>query len=614
MATPTPATTDEFVALVRRTGLVADIPADLPDRPDRAAGELVRRKLLTPFQARMILAGRSRGFLLGDYVIKDQIGQGGMGSVYLGVHRTLGRKAAIKVLPPSIAGDQMARQRFLREARTAAALDHPNVVKLYDVARESDVWFLAMEFVEGQTLEQVVSTRGPLHHSRAAGYIAQAAAGLQHAHEKGFIHRDIKPGNLILTPDGAVKILDMGLARPVGPEGTLTVANDPAGTFGTADYISPEQVVSEPDIDIRADLYCLGLTFFYLVSGRPPFEGNTASKLVQQKLGQLPDLMELVDGFPPGLADVIAGMTAKHREDRYATPAEVILALKPWLEQSPKLMAGVSGTKAANDQLSSEALRRDTGRAAPPPKKGVPVWVWAAVGGVALALVAGGVAVALVMMAKKDPPKPTFPAVIPTDPIPPPTVPTPTTKPTPATKPTPTTPPTTPLPPATGSVIYTAELSGLKPFEVKITNEGGAAKEAASGPGVYPDGWTATTWTAGNKVKAFGTADGLGTKAEQGSAILFAPVQPLDGKVPAVRVTVEYRSTTADKKLDLRVREVGSKDNVVRPLPPTGGEWKTTEVDFDTPGIKQARFEFHNQDTAQDATFEVRKFSVRAAK
>ncbi len=613
MAATTPATTAEFLDLVRRTGLIPQVPTDLPDAPDRAAGELVRRKLLTPFQARMILAGRTRGFVLGDYVIKDQIGQGGMGFVYLGVHRTLGRKAAVKVLPPSIAGEQIARQRFLREARTAAALDHPNVVKLYDVARDEEVWYLVMEFVEGETLDHVVTTRGPLHYSRAVGYVAQAAAGLQHAFEKGFIHRDIKPGNLILTPEGGVKILDMGLARPVGPEGTLTVANDPAGTFGTADYISPEQVVSEPDIDIRADIYCLGLTFFFLVTGRPPFQGHTASKLVQQKLAQLPDLTELVDHFPPGLAQVIAGMTAKHREERYETPADVILALKPWLEQSPKLMAGVSGTRAANDRLSTQAMQVPGPRQpAEREKKGPPVWVWAAVGGVLLAVAAGGVAVALAMMNKGTTPttgpQPTQPATPPT------TEPAPATKPAPPTKPA--TPPTatTPLPPATGIVIYEKELAGLTPFEVVLTNNGGTVAESATGSGKYPDGWTATTWAAGNKVRAFGTADGLGTKAEQGSAILFAPVQPLDGKVPAVRVTVEYRSTTADKKLDLRVREVGSKDNVVKYLPPTGGEWKTAEIEFDTTKIAAARFEFHNQDTSKDAKFEVRKFSVRAVK
>lgn len=400
MPSQAPATTAEFLALVRRSGLLPDPPTDLPDPPDKAAGELVRRKLLTPFQARMILTGRTRGFKLGDYVIREQIGQGGMGFVYLAVHGTLGRKAAVKVLPPSIATDQLARQRFLREARTAAALDHPNVVKLYDVARDGEVWFLVMEFVEGKTLEQLVKAGGPMPYTQAAQYIAQAASGLQHAHEKGFIHRDIKPGNLILTPEGAVKILDMGLARPVGPEGILTVAMDPGALLGTADYISPEQVMSDPDIDIRADIYCLGLVFYYLVTGRPPFEGSTAGKLVKQKLAQLPLLDEVVPGFPPELADVVHTMTAKERDERYATPADVILALKPWLEHSPRLMAGVSGTQAANNRLSRDALRHDPEPDAPEPpqKKGVPMWVWAVLVAVVMALTAGGVAVTLLMI------------------------------------------------------------------------------------------------------------------------------------------------------------------------------------------------------------------------
>ncbi len=595
LATPAPATTAEFVALVRRTGLVADVPADLPDPPDKAAGELVRRKLLTTFQARMILAGRTRGFKLGDYVIRDQIGQGGMGTVYLAVHSTLGRKAAVKVLPPSIAGDQLSRQRFLREARTAAALDHPNVVKLYDVARDEDVWYLVMEFVDGKTLEQLVKAGGPMPYTQAAQYVAQAASGLQHAHEKGFIHRDIKPGNLILTPEGGVKILDMGLARPVGPEGILTVALDPGAVVGTADYISPEQVTSDPDLDIRADLYCLGLTFYYLVTGRPPFEGSTAGKLVKQKLAQLPLLDEVVPDFPPALADVIHRMTAKDRAERYDTPADVILALKPWLEHSPKLMAGVSGTEAAHDRLSTEAMRPDDPEPdEPPPKKGVPVWLWAVVVAVVMALLAGGVAVAVVMMAKPAPPT--------TSPVtPPPTEPTPTA---PTTKPT--TPATTPAA-AAGKVIYTANLTGLTPFEVQLLND-------AKHEDKMPPGWSAVSWKAGNKVRVFATAEGLGTQAEAGSAILFAPVQKLDQKVPAVTVTVEYRSTVADKKLDLRVREVGVQENVVRYLPPTGGEWKSEVVVFDTAKITSARFEFHNQDTGQDATFEVRKFTVRGGK
>jgi len=401
-----PATTAEFLSLVRRSGLLPNPPTDLPDQPDKAAGELVRRRLLTPFQAKMLLAGRSRGFVLGDYVIRDQIGQGGMGFVYLGVHRTLGRKAAIKVLPPSIATEQLARQRFLREARTAAALDHPNVVKLYDVARDDDVWFLVMEFVEGQTLDQIVKASGPLPYAVAAQYIAQAAAGLQHAYEKGFIHRDIKPANLILTPDGAVKILDMGLARPVGPEGILTVAADPGAMVGTADYMSPEQVMSDPDLDIRADIYCLGLTFFFLVTGRPPFEGSTAGKLVKQKLAQLPSLTDLVDDFPLELAAVISGMTEKERDERYETPADVILALKAWLDHSPRLMAGVSGTKAANDRLSTQALQMPEPREPVEVKKGMPVWVWAVVGGVLLALIAGGVVVTIAVLAKSDGAKP----------------------------------------------------------------------------------------------------------------------------------------------------------------------------------------------------------------
>lgn len=205
-----------------------------------------------------------------------------------------------------------------------------------------------------------------------------------------------------------MKILDMGLARPVGPEGTLTVAMDPGGVIGTADYISPEQVTSDPHIDIRADLYCLGLTFYFLVTGRPPFEGSTAGKLVKQKLAQLPLLDEVVPDFPPALADVVHRMTAKERDERYDTPADVILALKPWLEHSPRLMAGVSGTQAAHDRLSREALRHDPEPVEPEtPKKGVPVWVWAVLVAVVMALAAGGAVAAMLVLMKGDAGTPT---------------------------------------------------------------------------------------------------------------------------------------------------------------------------------------------------------------
>ncbi len=404
MAAIAPADTPALLDLIRRSGVLPDAivadtlaaAASLPSDPVHAATALVRKGVLTQFQARMLLAGKVRGFRLGDYLIQDQIGQGGMGAVFLAVHQTLGRKVAIKVLPPAVADDRVALERFLREARTAAALDHPNIVKLFDVCKQADLRYLVMEFVDGQTLEQVVRAGG-IAPSRAVGYIAQAAAGLQHAHEKGFIHRDIKPANLMLTADGTVKILDMGLARPVGSSAGLTEQLDLGAVVGTADYVAPEQAMNLPGLDIRADIYSLGVTFYALVTGRPPFSGSTASKLVQHQLKDAPSLSRLDKTFPPKLASVAARMMAKKPDDRYPTPADVILALQPWLTESPNLTAAVSRTEAGRTRLSSSNLHRTIEPAEPTRKKGVPGWVWAAVAGGVLAVAAGGVALGMLM-------------------------------------------------------------------------------------------------------------------------------------------------------------------------------------------------------------------------
>src|SRR5579883_699434 len=272
-----------------------------------------------------------------------------MGAVYLAEHETLRRRVALKVLTPpnGDANGKLTVERFLREARAAAALDHPNIVRIHDVAQQADVHYLVMEYVEGQTLDQMLEAGGPVTPSRAVGYVAQAAAGLQHAHEKGFVHRDIKPANLIVAKDGTVKILDMGLARSFTAErDKLTEVMDQGAIIGTADFIAPEQAMNAPHIDIRADVYSLGATFFALVTGKPPFAGNTTQKLIQHQMKEAPDLTVLDKTFPPELAGVVAKMLQKKPEKRYQTPAEVITALAPWLSDDggTKVMAGLSGT------------------------------------------------------------------------------------------------------------------------------------------------------------------------------------------------------------------------------------------------------------------------------
>jgi hypothetical protein len=363
-----PTTTNEFLEMVFKSGICSAEELDtklgsgttLPREADRLAALLVRRGVLTTFQAKLLLAGRVNGFKLGPYVIRDQLGRGGMGTVYLAEHKTLRRKVALKVLvPPKDANEaKLAVERFLREARAAAALNHPNIVRLHDVGKQGTINYLIMEYVEGDTLESLLVKGGPITPSRAVGYIAQAAAGLQHAHENGFVHRDIKPSNLMLAKDGTVKILDMGLARSHAANDQLTEKLNNGAIIGTTDYMAPEQALGASKIDIRADIYSLGATFFTLVTGNPPFGGTTSQKLMQHQLRAAPLLTELDPTFPEGLAQVASKMLAKKPSERFHTPADVIAALAAWLPRDgeTKVAAALAETRVGNSAVIAKTL------------------------------------------------------------------------------------------------------------------------------------------------------------------------------------------------------------------------------------------------------------------
>ena len=398
----TPGTTAELFVLYRKSGLYDEdsfrkrYPHDdeFPKDAREAAAELVRTGFLTNFQAKQLLAGRHRGFTLGTYRILQPIGQGGMGVVFLGEHTSLKRRVAIKVLPAEKAKDRLTIERFYREARAAAALSHPNIVGLYDVSQGGGVHFLAMEYVEGTDLQALMAKTGPLHHAQAASYIAQAAAGLQHAHSKGIVHRDIKPANLILAKDGVIKILDMGLARSLtNTEDQLTGLLGEGEVSGTADYIAPEQALGQPS-DERADIYSLGATLYSLVAGHPPFSGSTTQKLMQHQLKEPPSLNKKLAGrVPPALAEVVMKMMAKRPSERYQTPEDVIDALGPWLPApTTGSIVGEPLTRSATS-LSRQTKQKKKKRAEViAESRAVPVWVWGAgVATLMLLLIGGGV-------------------------------------------------------------------------------------------------------------------------------------------------------------------------------------------------------------------------------
>jgi serine/threonine protein kinase len=271
-----------------------------------------------------------------DYEILRELGRGGMGVVYLALNRLMGRKEVLKIVSRELMDRRGVLDRFLREIRNAAQLHHPNIVTAYSVIRSGESIAFAMEYVEGYDLAQLVKGRGPLPVSLASNFIYQAAQGLEYAHQKGMVHRDIKPSNLILARAGTrpiVKVLDFGLAKATreGPvDGGLTAEGQ---MLGTPDYIAPEQSLDAQKADIRADVYSLGCTLYYLLSGSAPFRGSSLYEILQAHHSSEAKSLNLVrPEVPSELAAIVAKMMAKVPARRYQTPGEVARALKPFFK------------------------------------------------------------------------------------------------------------------------------------------------------------------------------------------------------------------------------------------------------------------------------------------
>ena len=615
-----PSSTNDLLELVRKSGIVREELFDThlreyPDLPTDAvqsAATLVKGGLLTRFQAKLLLTGRYRGFKLGPYVVKEQIGQGGMGAVYLAEHETLRRLVALKVLtqPKKDASAKLTIERFQREARAAAALDHPNIVRMHDVGRHADLHYLAMEYVEGQTLEQILTSGGPITPSRAVEYIAQAAAGLQHAFEKGFIHRDIKPSNLMLSKDGTIKILDMGLARSFTDDtDKLTEVLDKGAVVGTADFISPEQAINAPNIDIRSDIYNLGATLFTLVTGKSPFSGNTTQKLLQHQLKDAPSLMTIDRTLPNGLAEVVGKMLQKKPERRYQTPAEVISALANWLPEhgAGRVMVGLSSTDLGSsgklqntlNEIAASGTRRLSGTRI----GGVKKKPWALWGGAAaLVMIAAGIVLYAVLPASTPPTirgttvvaidplatsaKPAVPAMRKNDP--------------------PLTVPVVAIPNLTERIALATDFSKYSLYRERgklvpeMKNPTNRIWSSTTKTGMQPSQWSGSTyrhstegeWTV-EKIDDQ-TAIGFRTASGEGSMMLFAP--QFDTTSGKCHLTLTYRTETGNANVLLRFKpRIGDAWDVSK-LPSTDGQWVTKTFDVNTKGSKRGFFEFHNSD------------------
>jgi formylglycine-generating enzyme required for sulfatase activity len=318
--------------------VVRDLQARSAD-PHDLARLLVRWGWLTGYQAERLLQGRGRELVLGPYVLLELLGQGGMGQVFKARHRLMKRVVALKVIRKELVGDADAVARFHREVEAVAQLSHPNVVTAYDAGQAGDVHFFAMEYVEGTDLARLVADRGPLPVAVACDYVRQAALGLQHAFERGLVHRDVKPQNLLLAAAGsAVKVLDLGLARL-----QYDLADDKGRArtqlgwvMGTPDYMSPEQTIDSHRVDIRGDLYSLGCTLYFLLTGRAPFtEGSLADKMQLHRSAEPPAVEGLRPEVPLALAAVVRRLMAKRPAERFQRPAEVAAALEPFVAAVP---------------------------------------------------------------------------------------------------------------------------------------------------------------------------------------------------------------------------------------------------------------------------------------
>jgi serine/threonine-protein kinase len=350
---------------------------DLEQRlPETERGRIVARALvewgvLTRFQAELLLAGRSSGFVLGQYRILDQLGQGGMGRVFKALHLRMHRTVALKVLAPQVMQSEKAKRLFQREVRATGQLSHPNIVTAYDANHVHGRYFLVMEYVDGLNLDQLVRQRGRLPVGLACDLIRQAALGLQYAYERGTVHRDIKPANLIAQRGPmrgspyVLKILDFGLARLHDAEEAQTpsdsVVTAKRVVLGTPDFLSPEQARDTHAVDVRSDLYSLGCTFYFLLAGQVPYPGGTKiEKLIRHGTETAAPVESIRPDVSPAVGAVVRKLMAKDMTDRYQSPAELAEALEPFaqpgsveregVEEPPELIQPAALDKDSADQ------------------------------------------------------------------------------------------------------------------------------------------------------------------------------------------------------------------------------------------------------------------------
>jgi serine/threonine protein kinase len=343
------------------------------------AKSLGQRGWLTIYQINQILLGSAKDLVLGPYLILERLGQGGLSQVFKAKHTEWDAIVALKVIRPEAMADEVGRRQFLHEMEAMARLDHPNIVQFCDLDQAGELFYFAMEFVEGTDLGKHIGLSGPLAVSEACDFIRQAAMGLQHAHERNLVHRDIKPVNLFLTQalvpanvgggkkvkqtiKPLIKILDWGLAGlhyPKGQSSQAMMQSMAKGIVGTADYLSPEQACNHLTVDIRGDIYSLGCTFYFLLTGQPPFPtGTLMQKILQHQQAEPAAVDSYREDVPTEVVTVLKRMMAKDPEQRFQTPAAAALALAPFIRDNTANLEAVC-RKLGNLKKGSSAPSLD---------------------------------------------------------------------------------------------------------------------------------------------------------------------------------------------------------------------------------------------------------------
>jgi serine/threonine-protein kinase len=342
----------------------------------RLARQSVLQSRLTLWQAQQLLAGRTTGFRVDRYLLLDMIGHGGMGRVYLARDTRLDREVALKILAPERMNNPRAIARFQREARVGAQLQHENLVRIYDFGESNGRYYLVMEYIEGKTIGALISSQGPVPYPTAVRLTRQIALGLEHAHRKGLIHRDVNPYNILVTHEGVAKLADLGLAIDLADDDRVTREGATVGTF---DYVAPEQARHSHAADIRSDIYSLGCTLYHMVAGQVPFPSpSLPEKLFAHQALEPTPLDQIIPEVPPGLVQVVQRMMRKSPEERYGTPVQLAHALEPFLDDyasghesgsdTELLIADESGTVPAGPPAASPESRAAPGPIVSEPK------------------------------------------------------------------------------------------------------------------------------------------------------------------------------------------------------------------------------------------------------